>query len=77
MNSPILHKMQQEISVAFVDDTNFFAEEENTERNMLEILKLHIELIQATEEKIQHEKTSCFMEYKKREKTNRKYLNQD
>ena len=41
---PILHKTQQEISVSFVDDTDFFAGGENAKRNIEEILKLYAEL---------------------------------
>ena len=36
--------MQQEISVVFIDDTDFFAGGENAKRNMEEILKLYVEL---------------------------------
>ena len=58
--APISNELEQEISVAFVDDTNFFTAGINVKDKIKEILKLYADLFQATGGKIQYKKTTCF-----------------
>ena len=51
---------EQQVSVAFVDNTDFFSVGEEVMENMVQILKTYIELFQATGRRRKYEKTACF-----------------
>ena len=51
---------EQQVLVAFIDDTDFFSAGLEAMENMEKILKIYAELFQAIGGRIQYKKTICF-----------------
>ena len=55
-----MNENEEQVSVVFVDDIDFFSAGVEATENMTQILKIHAELFQAISGRIQYKITICF-----------------